>query len=459
MENELETSDDEIIDEIPVYFSKQLADNLYVLQYPTRKSNENKNDAVIMNSFVKPINQEIKLELKLDTASRHYDAFKGEQLAIAADGKDRGERMYNSGTMDYQTFVSSKSIDNPKRYVVGYMDNYNKKGKQMHLSLVNGIIQMRPSFSHFDKSESRRIAEQKAEQESDVEEEEPKHVTVKFARTETDRSRKAREKSFNYLLKKSEDEPWCETVWCSQDSHQAAMEREKLFSTQDESTGHALSLPANDYVDILIPAERDFSNADISGASTVCSMSKLRTFPLIDQVRYILKDAKVVSYDRLSEIINQNIYDDAKIRGALTSVGIMIHGNWVVQSDVIYPPKTVSSTNGVSAELMCRARDYIIYQFHRNEFIDRTKISTVTQVPPEEVKELLQTIAKWDGKNGWQLLQPPVATTNTRSESWYKEVETRQDNFWRAKDSLFAQMEQEARSPRRKRKISVKSTS
>lgn len=36
---------------------------------------------------MKPVNQEMKIEYKLDTASTHYDAFKGEQLAIAADGK------------------------------------------------------------------------------------------------------------------------------------------------------------------------------------------------------------------------------------------------------------------------------------------------------------------------------------------------------------------------------------
>lgn len=70
-----------------MYFSKTLADNLYVLQYPNRKADENSSEPVMMKSYVKPMNQEIKLEYKLDTASRHYDAFKGEQLAIAADGK------------------------------------------------------------------------------------------------------------------------------------------------------------------------------------------------------------------------------------------------------------------------------------------------------------------------------------------------------------------------------------
>lgn len=184
-------------------------------------------------------------------------------------------------------------MENSKRYIVGYMTNYHDKGKEMHLSLINGIIQMRPSFSHFDKSESRRIAEQKAEQESDAEEDEPKHVTVKFARTETDRTRKAREKSFNYLLKRSEDEPWCETEWCAQDTIQAQLERQKLFSSTDESTGHALSLPHSEYVEILIPAERNFSNDDMMATTSICSMNKLKTFPLPDQIQYILRDGRL----------------------------------------------------------------------------------------------------------------------------------------------------------------------
>lgn len=70
-----------------MYLSKSLAENLFVLQYPNVKYNLNLEKAQVVNSRVKPINQEFKLDFALDTASRHYDAFKGEQLAIAADGK------------------------------------------------------------------------------------------------------------------------------------------------------------------------------------------------------------------------------------------------------------------------------------------------------------------------------------------------------------------------------------
>lgn len=93
---------------------------------------------------------------------------------------------------------------------------------------------MRPSFSYFDKSDLRTKAEKKAENEADLDEEEAKQVTVQFARTENDNSRKAREKSFTYLAQKGADEGWCETKWFTKDSPQAVLEREKLFGVTNQ---------------------------------------------------------------------------------------------------------------------------------------------------------------------------------------------------------------------------------
>lgn len=60
-------------------------------------------------------------------------------------------------------------------------------------------------------------------------------ITVKFARTENDSIRKAREKSFNFISQKNADEPWCETMWYNKNSQQAVLEREKLFSVSTNS--------------------------------------------------------------------------------------------------------------------------------------------------------------------------------------------------------------------------------
>lgn len=44
----------------------------------------------------------------------------------------------------------------------------------------------------------------------------------------------------------------------------------------------------------------------------------------------------------------------------LPTVAVLVRGNWVVKSDVLYPANTFSATSGVPAELMCRARDYVV---------------------------------------------------------------------------------------------------
>lgn len=49
-----------------------------------------------------------------------------------------------------------------------------------------------------------------------------------------------------------------------------------------------------------------------------------------------------------------------KLIQALPLVGVLLHGNWIAQSLVLYPAETLSNLNGVPAELMIRARDYVV---------------------------------------------------------------------------------------------------
>lgn len=244
----------------------------------------------MVKSCVKPIHQEVKVDYALDTASRHYDAFKGEQFAVAADGKDpRQEKMsFRSGTMDRQSFVSTKPVDNVSKYIVGYLHE-----KEIHATIVKGVVQMRPSFTYFDKSDTRKKAEQKFDNESDADDDEAKPVNVKFARTDNnDRLKKAREKSYSFLSQKSADEPWCETMWYPPESINAQLERQKLFATSTQTIGHSLSLTSNEYVDSLIPAEKTISNLDAILPPRVVSISKLKGLPLTDQIRNVLTDGK-----------------------------------------------------------------------------------------------------------------------------------------------------------------------
>jgi DNA-directed RNA polymerase III subunit RPC5 len=145
-----------------------------------------------------------------------------------------------------------------------------------------------------------------------------------------------------------------------------------------------------------------------------------------------------------------------KVLRNLALCGVMLRGNWTLQSEVLYPPDFVSLTNGVSAELMCRARDYIMYKLMKNELmhLNRQKISTITQLPVEETKEVLESIAYLktsDKTKTWDLLKLPDYDFEKR----HPEIAQRQDAIWKAQEEKFVEMEAE-KSEKRTRKKSVR---
>lgn len=101
---------------------------------------------------------QIKIDYGLATDSKHYDAFKGDQLAKTADGNHRGgggggpstsratedkndRPTFSSGRMDKMTFVSSVAVDNP-RYAVGQIID-----GELHLAPIKTFFQMRQPFA------------------------------------------------------------------------------------------------------------------------------------------------------------------------------------------------------------------------------------------------------------------------------------------------------------------------
>lgn len=234
------------------------------------------------------------MDYALNTASKNYDSFKGEQFAIAADGKEKDRQQkptFRSGTMDKQSFLSSKPIEDVNRYMVCVLQD-----REIHATPVKGIVSMRQVFSYFDKQDKRTKAEQKAEQDADADEEELKQVTVKFARTENEKVRKAREKSFNYISKIESEEPWCETFWHTKNSTTAELERHKLFcsTTTRDGPDSALNVGMSEYLDMLISKEKTDRNIDSMLPSRVICMHKLKKMTLVDQIKVILKDGEFV---------------------------------------------------------------------------------------------------------------------------------------------------------------------
>lgn len=88
------------------------------------------------------------------------------------------------------------------------------------------------------------------------------------------------------------------------------------------------------------------------------------------------------------------------------------------------------------------------------DYVNRQKVIINTQLPPDEVKEILLTVATLDAsKNKWQLLQSP----DLQFEKNNQELKQRQDVYWRAKELKFQEMEMEQKSQsKRSRKRSIR---
>ncbi|XP_076764759.1 DNA-directed RNA polymerase III subunit RPC5-like [Xylocopa sonorina] len=451
MSNAMENENDPVVKEIPVFLSKSLADKLFIFQYPVRPSGEGYDNAIFLKSCIKPENQEVLLEVAIDTHSVNYDQSKGEQIAINADGdanaeQEDEERAFDSTLMNKTVLQSSRALPDCSNYAVGVFQE-----GEFHITPLRGIIQMRPQFNYLDKTDKRVRDEAKnMGEEGDEEEEGPKQVNVTFARQKPEFMKKMQEQSFQHHTKKSLEERWIYTNYVPANSTPAELTRLEMFCSATDETVNTLNLSNQQYLELLAPRvkEEEYLKPDVS--NHVTSLNYIRTLPLLDQVRTLMKDARVISFSQLRSILSPE-QETGAILKYLQQVAVLVQGNWIVNSELLYPKDTISSHNGIPAELMCRARDYVLLAFTEHEYLDRKTVSSVIKLPPDEIKEIFTNLAVHEPKKGWHLIIPSTKEFTER----YPEITQRQEMFWEAKRKhLREAMEAQNQIPQRQRRKS-----
>lgn len=108
---------------------------MHIFQFPLKRKLDGL-DLNIKRCFYKPVNEEVKLEIGLDTNSPNFDVGKAEIIAHESDGgKGKEKPMYFENEIVDKVFLqSSKCIRNPEKYAVAA---YN--GKEIHISSIKGI--------------------------------------------------------------------------------------------------------------------------------------------------------------------------------------------------------------------------------------------------------------------------------------------------------------------------------
>uniref|UniRef100_A0A8C9XIB8 Polymerase (RNA) III (DNA directed) polypeptide E n=1 Tax=Sander lucioperca TaxID=283035 RepID=A0A8C9XIB8_SANLU len=346
-----------------------------------------------LSAKIKPKQQRVELEMAIDAMSPNYCRSKGEQIALNVDGTTYDEtNTYSAKMMDKQTFCSIQATTNTSRYAAAVF----RKG-ELHVTPLTGILQMRPSFSYLDKADTktreREAANEGGDSSQDEAEEDAKAITVRFARPESEQARQRRIQSYEFLQKKQAEEPWVHLHYHGVKDGRSEHERQYMF------------LSTNEYLAMLMPPLAEEKVVKPVGPSNVLSMAQLRTLPLGEQVKTLMKNVKVMPFANLMGLLASGTDSTATLR-CIQQVALLVQGNWVVKSDVLYPKNTCSPHSGVPAEVLCRGRDFVMWRFTLERSVMRKEIASIIKLPPEDVKEFLEHVAVPRVNRGWEFLLP-----------------------------------------------------
>ncbi|XP_066026637.1 DNA-directed RNA polymerase III subunit RPC5-like isoform X3 [Pocillopora verrucosa] len=327
--------------------------------------------------------------------------------------------------MDKQVLSSSRASEDVSRYSVGIL-----KGGELHLTPVHGVLQLRPSFEYLNKGEANvnQASNPTDEGDSQDEEEEAKPLTVKFARPETERAKAQRLSSFKYLEQKKAEEPWKTMEFYNPQNDIAGVEHSLLFCREMESESPEFNLHPRDYLKLLTPSTSQEESSKPPVPSNVLSMTQLKTMDLADQVRALLIKAKVISFSQLCRLLSPAA-KEASVLKCLQQYAVLVQGCWVVKSELLYPEGTISPSGGIAADILCKGRDYLMWRFTQSRVVVRKDIKSVTKLPSEDIKEMLDQMSRMKVTIGWEFVLPYDIEFVQKHPDVYKQQLT----MWEAK--------------------------
>ena len=73
--------------------------NCYMFQYPVKPTSMTYDDSVVVKARFRANNQQVQLEVRLNTQSENYDRSKGEQIALNTDGAGARNCVYRPSSL------------------------------------------------------------------------------------------------------------------------------------------------------------------------------------------------------------------------------------------------------------------------------------------------------------------------------------------------------------------------
>eukprot|EP00039_Didymoeca_costata_P010944 m.149504 g.149504 ORF g.149504 m.149504 type:complete len:632 (-) comp15014_c0_seq2:2304-4199(-) len=408
--------EDPVVQEHNVYLSQELADRLYLLQYPLRpRKRPYGNTKTKPQVRVKPEQDKLEMKFELNTNSNTYDREKGKEIAEEAGQTGPSSTVHmreNSTLMDAHVLRSTK-VPMRTHYVTGIW-----KDDGLHLTPLKAILQLRPSFDHLNDIDKKKQDKGKdALQASEGTEEKP--VNLIFKRIENEKTQAARKRSHNYMQQQSDAEAWINVEYHSKDSHQAATARRDLLAKQSnrkmeyEDGNDAwlakLTDPtfSSEYAEPLkqtnnMPGDRE---EEVRGNTPLYAIRKM---PLGQQIQTLMTQAEIMQFATIASFVTSN--EETSILNHLEDCAWLVQGAWIIKSMFVAPKEGKFTSSGTSSLMYMRGRDYILQQFYLKKKLIPQDIISCTKLTAEDTKIILRKFGvlrvQSDGRSRWEFRYP-----------------------------------------------------
>lgn len=386
-----ETDEDEVVAEVDVFLSKTLADKLYLFHYPTKLSVDEPEQVECLSAKIKPKQQKLEFEFKIDTDTRDYDKSRGEQFAMNVDAiNPSGEAYFKSSLMDKYVFTATSpdSRESANNYAIGFL----RKG-ELHITPLHAALELKQNFNYMDRMEN-SSKKSHASAEEEEEEEEAVAVTVRFEGPNAEKDKQMREKSYQYLQQKNASEPWMNVNFHQYHSYKSKMEYDNLVCPQMYNDATSCSFTPDEYLKVLIP------ECLHRGSSEEGTVSAKPNQPLSDQIKQLFMNAHVLRFSSIIEQLPSDV-DINSVEQLIQQIAVLVQGCWVAKSEVLHAEDSVSVLTGISGKYLINARDYVVWLYTKSRVITRRDVLTAICIPDVELTSIISQLAIKSDR-GWE---------------------------------------------------------
>ena len=451
--------DDEILQEVDVFLSPSLADNMYLLQYPLQSRQEGVDQTQqFMQSFssarIKPKHGILEIEQPLPAGIEGSDPGMSKSPFTAALNN---RRRLVSQTIPVQTHMClGKWISHPAG---------GGHAPSLHLVPLGHISQMRPSFRHVDQVDRQYPSNQDGTFDSS----DPRHPPTDphaammmdkkplvFQRKESERAANARKSSYAFKKASEDSEEWRSLAVHSERSgllKQVACPRPNQRVLQKTWAGNDSDNPQTLYVNSLNYISPDASDA-ISAGGPVVDLTNLRPglvaneleshhivdhAPTMDlptltgKLTTLMLSGCPIPYSLLRMRFSVSTASDKDLLTALSVCAVMVRGNFCLHS------KFLTASFPVPLQ---RARTFILLILQTQESIERRRLDYVYRsksrqrpyISSDQLLAVLRQVAKKDAATGSWVLK---VEDDEKFLATYPEQTGIHNRYWKRQSEKF----------------------